>query len=67
MNVSPKLKSNMTFSAKTDIVRAYKEYCKAREINQSLMLEAFMRDFVDGKVEAYYENEIFHIRSKRGD
>lgn len=61
MNTSPKKKTTVTFSADKEIIATYKEYCKEHGLNQSLMVEAFMRCFYEGKLTPVFKNNRFEI------
>lgn len=62
MNPNPKTKRNMTFSANDEVITKYKAYCKENNINQSLMIETFLRDFYEGRLKAVYKNNKFYIK-----
>ncbi len=61
MNTSPKKKSTVTFSVDMEIIATYKEYCKEHNLNQSQMVEAFMRCFYEEKLTPIFKNNRFEI------
>lgn len=54
----------MSFTAEADIVDEFKEFCKARGINQSTALNAFMWSFKEERLSMQYEDNRLVIVGK---
>lgn len=61
MNNRPKTRRTMTFTADAELVDIFKEYCKQRGINQSMVLNTCMKCFSNGEISLQYFNNDLHI------
>lgn len=52
-----KKKRTMSFTADAEILDAFKDFCKRRGVNQSLVLDTCMRCFIEGKIVLKFEGE----------